>query len=79
MKDNKLPNTILRLIKSRLDAIEEEAEYYNYELIIQDIRDLKSYIDEWERLQKRIHELSRDDFIKLCRDEILGETEWKQN
>ena len=28
-----------------------------------------------KELQKRIHDLSKDDFIKLCRDEILGGTE----
>ena len=48
MKGNKLSHTILRLIKKRLDAIEEEAEYNDYVLIIKDIQDLKTYIDEWE-------------------------------
>ena len=25
-----------------------------------------------EELMKRIHELSKDDFIKICRDELIG-------
>ena len=50
--------------------------YYRY---IEELLGYMPYTHELadEKLWERIHDLSKDDFIKLCRDEILGGVKYK--
>lgn len=52
--------------------------FYRY---IEELIGYMPYTHEFadKKLQEKIHNLSKDDFIKLCRDEILGEDNAQDN